>query len=209
VNSWLNSEAMNICRGVPEGCTPPTQEEAHRKVEKNLRTDRLVLVGSGDLLAHRIDRFMLVDYDTETVLYPVPVASFSGVMSWKFPLQGETSRRTAEHAEEGSADKKDFGVVAIGTHSSAQFLDFEGSESQRLTVDATLVGDSKKEFEVTNGCQIDSYTSGSCGIGIQFTPRSAGEHNANLLVNVNGNRSSYVLTGSGVWPWDIYADSGQ
>jgi hypothetical protein len=83
-NDWLNSEQMSMCRDLA-GCNPPTNEEALKKVETDMRQQRITLVGQGDLVAHRIDKLMVVDYDTETILLEVDPKVLAGQsMNWKY-----------------------------------------------------------------------------------------------------------------------------
>jgi hypothetical protein len=63
----------------------PSSEAGRNKVEKQMRESRLVLVGQGDLIAHRIDKLLLVDYDTETILHDFggnPLKDFG--IRWRF-----------------------------------------------------------------------------------------------------------------------------
>jgi hypothetical protein len=58
---------------------------AERAAEATLRVKRLVMVGQGDLVAHRLDKLMLVDYDTETVLAEFPPTSLhADDFHWRF-----------------------------------------------------------------------------------------------------------------------------
>ena len=43
-----------------------------------MRDQRLILVGQGDIVDHRIDRLMLVDYDTETVFADIDSKVLAG-----------------------------------------------------------------------------------------------------------------------------------
>jgi hypothetical protein len=210
VNSWMNSEAMHMCRDLP-GCTPPTDQEAHQKIEDELRERRLVMVGSGDLLSQHLDKLMLVDYVTEEVLYEIAPASLDGMILWKYPAtdQWRRPRMDPKAAQPSSAETKDFGQVAIGTDTDQQSLEFSGGDDDHLVVTTVLSGDTDKSFVVTNGCATDSYHVGSCGVGIAFRPTSEGEHAATLMVTENGSPTMYLLTASSFWPWDIYADMGK
>lgn len=49
-----------------------------------MRADRIVLVGQGDLMTHRIDKLLLVDYDTETVLHEFPASDVVAKCEWKY-----------------------------------------------------------------------------------------------------------------------------
>jgi hypothetical protein len=40
----------------------------HLQVEKEMRERRLVMVGQGDIAEHRIDKLLIVDYDSETII---------------------------------------------------------------------------------------------------------------------------------------------
>jgi TonB family protein len=54
----------STCASNPQLCL----NFARQDIEQSLRVQRIVVVGQGDLEAGRIDRLLLVDYDTETVL---------------------------------------------------------------------------------------------------------------------------------------------
>jgi hypothetical protein len=88
--------------------SPCTQEQqAHDYIyneewndeEKRVRDARLVLVGQGDLLSHRVDRLMLIDYETETVLLEIPLHSFSGEVKWKAPVESDWNGSAPTSAE--------------------------------------------------------------------------------------------------------------
>ncbi len=61
----------------------PSHDELRKSVGAEMRESRLILVGQGDILAHRLDKLMVVDYDTETVFFDVPISSFHGELHWK------------------------------------------------------------------------------------------------------------------------------
>jgi hypothetical protein len=64
---------------------PEAVANSEKQAEVTVRDKRLVLVGQGDLVAHRIDKLMLVDYDTETILAEFPAASLHAVnLVWRF-----------------------------------------------------------------------------------------------------------------------------
>lgn len=56
-----------------------------KDIEEKLRQSRLVLVAQGDIVSHRIDRLMLVDYGTENILLELnPKVVKSGEVKWKY-----------------------------------------------------------------------------------------------------------------------------
>lgn len=71
--------------GIYNDCNDnPSDEEGRKVVEQAMRKDRVVLVGQGDLIAPRIDKLLLVDYDTETVLLNLDPKALTGKIKWKF-----------------------------------------------------------------------------------------------------------------------------
>jgi hypothetical protein len=63
----------------------PSVEEGRKIAAKQLRADRIVLVGQGDPASQRIDQCMLVDYDTETVLLEIdPKVLAATQLKWKY-----------------------------------------------------------------------------------------------------------------------------
>jgi TonB family protein len=58
------SGAGSNCARNPDWCYPLAKDE----IEQNMRSERIVLVAQGDLESGRIDRFLLADYDRETIL---------------------------------------------------------------------------------------------------------------------------------------------
>jgi protein TonB len=57
-------------------------------IEKSLRSARLVVVAQGDLEAKRIDRLLLVDYDTEAVFLELPPhISTPNDVAWRFSTE--------------------------------------------------------------------------------------------------------------------------
>ncbi len=104
-NAWMNSENMEICRQLPGACTPPTYQEALKKVEQEMRSQRIVLVGQGDLVEYRIDKLMLVDYDTETILLNLdPALLTNKEMHWKYSGGDKQAREKPAHAQQAEAE---------------------------------------------------------------------------------------------------------
>jgi hypothetical protein len=114
-SSRLTNACINL-GGTPEECADPTKlreiedslgqgglfadckanpslEEGREIVENKMRSERLVLVGQGDPIDHRMDKLLLVDYDTENVLLEISASALNGTINWKFPL-GENPRGT-------------------------------------------------------------------------------------------------------------------
>jgi len=74
----------SMCAGNREWCYSVKRDE----VEQTLRAARMILVGQGDLKAKRIDRFLLVDYVTETILQefdPHPTAADK--LTWRLSTE--------------------------------------------------------------------------------------------------------------------------
>ena len=73
----------SICANNPDWCYKFGKDD----IERNLRSERMVVVAQGDLGEKRIDRLFLVDYDTETVLLDLR-AHISALKSaaWRFTV---------------------------------------------------------------------------------------------------------------------------
>jgi TonB family protein len=75
--------AESICSRNPDWCY--TFEKGD--LEQSLRTERMVVVGQGDLGERRIDRLLLVDYETEAVLQEMdPHVSALNNAAWRFSI---------------------------------------------------------------------------------------------------------------------------
>jgi TonB family protein len=73
----------STCANNPDWCYKFGKDD----IERNLRSERMVVVAQGDLGEKRIDRLFLVDYDTETVLLDLR-AHISALHSaaWRFTV---------------------------------------------------------------------------------------------------------------------------
>jgi protein TonB len=73
----------SICANNPDWCYKFGKDD----IERNLRSQRMVVVAQGDLGEKRIDRLFLVDYDTETVLLDLRAhISALNNAAWKFTV---------------------------------------------------------------------------------------------------------------------------
>lgn len=71
------------CSRNPDWCYPIARKE----IEQTLRSERIVVVAQGDMEASRIDRLLLVDYDTETILLDLNASpSVLSSAGWRFSL---------------------------------------------------------------------------------------------------------------------------
>ena len=59
-------------------------DKADKDALKSVREERLIMVGQGDLVKHRIDKIMLVDYVTETMIAEIKGQIKPNEISWKF-----------------------------------------------------------------------------------------------------------------------------
>src|ERR1019366_4104365 len=83
----------------------PSAEKGMDIAEKKMRSERLVLVGQGDLSANRTDKVMLVDYDTETVLLTLSTDVLpANKLKWKFATAANVLPNPAQAGEQPSAD---------------------------------------------------------------------------------------------------------
>jgi len=76
--------AGSMCGRNPEWCYQAKRAE----VEQNLLSTRLIVVGQGDFEAQKIERLLLVDYETETVLQELnPHISPPDTLAWRFSTE--------------------------------------------------------------------------------------------------------------------------
>jgi TonB family protein len=77
------SAAGSTCSKNPDLCF----DFAKKDIEQNLRSGRMVVVAQGDLETGKIDRLLLVDYDTEAVFLDLDphLQALSGA-SWRFSI---------------------------------------------------------------------------------------------------------------------------
>src|ERR1035437_5062281 len=77
------SGANSNCSRNPDWCSQIKADE----IEQNLRAARIMVVAQGDLEQRKIDRLMVVDYDTETILLELDphVSAFNGI-AWRFSM---------------------------------------------------------------------------------------------------------------------------
>jgi TonB family protein len=82
------------CSRNPDWCYQYAKED----IERSLRSARLVVVAQGDLESMKMDHLLLVDYDTEAVLFELD-AQFQGLSSaaWRFSV-GPVPTAPVEHA---------------------------------------------------------------------------------------------------------------
>jgi len=77
------SAAGSTCSKNPDLCF----DFAKRDIEQNLRSERIVVAAQGDLETSKIDRLLLVDFDTETVLLDLdPHIQALSNASWRFSI---------------------------------------------------------------------------------------------------------------------------
>jgi hypothetical protein len=129
------AELENIRSQLQFSCDEgPSADELRQKAKHETRANRLVLVGQGDLPSHRIDKLMLVDYDTETILLELPTDSLTGKIRWKPLVQ---SQWLAASSAGSDADEEVLG--------SGQFNAGGDTEDQVPTKQVDVVG---QVFEV-------------------------------------------------------------
>jgi hypothetical protein len=104
----------------------PSADELRQKAKQETRASRLVLVGQGDLPSHRIDKLMLVDYDTEAILLELPADSLAGKIHWKPPVQSRWTTASSDEAdtnEDASGDVTTKEVEVVGQIFDVQTAD--------------------------------------------------------------------------------------
>jgi len=185
-------------------------EEGTRLAETRMRSDRIVLIGQGDLLSHRIEKLLVVDYDTETVLHEFAPNALKADYSWKYPDEKNKGQFSSSSYRAGtdSLQGQEFGVVPIRSNERIPEKEISynnPSESQPVPIEITLQGDSNGDFELDNGCSSEPlYPNGNCTVKVTFRPKSLGLHTATLSESDGSNSQISVLRGFGAWPWDIY-----
>lgn len=114
------AELENIRSQLQFSCDAgPSADELRQKAKREARASRLVLVGQGDLPSHRIDKLMLVDYDTEAILLEIPRESLAGKLHWRPLIQSQWSA-----ASPAGSDSESTTPSSTGSDSSE---DAEGS----------------------------------------------------------------------------------
>jgi hypothetical protein len=94
----------------------PSAEKGMDIAEKKMRSERLVLVGQGDLSVNRIDKVMLVDYDTEAVLLTLsPNVLPANKLSWKFATATNVMPLIAQGGEQPSAGTPRADTVGVSS----------------------------------------------------------------------------------------------
>jgi TonB family protein len=77
------AEADSNCSRNPDWCYKFAKDE----MEARLRSERMVVVAQGDLEERRIDRLLLIDYDTQSVLLELdPHISALNTAAWRFSV---------------------------------------------------------------------------------------------------------------------------
>jgi len=193
--------------GILIGCTDnPSAEEGSRVAEKELRSERLVLVGHGDLLTHRIDKLLLIDYNSETVLLEMSPAAMTGKLTWKFPAANQETASSVAYKRLPDTDAlKDFGAVAV--HAQSQKINFNmtNEHDYNVPIEPSIQDGDAKNFVLENGCSYGPLgPQGMCEFVVYFSPEVVGLHTATLVLGSNWNPSEITLRGYGTSPWDIY-----
>jgi hypothetical protein len=182
-------------------------EEGARLAETQMRSDRIVLVGQGDLISQRIDKLLIVDYDTETVLHEFSPDVLKADMSWKYPDEknkGQSSSGSYK-TETDTSSEQDFGIVPIHGNGSAfkKQITFNNESTSESPIAISLQGDPDNSFELDNDCSSGTVSPGDhCTVSVSFRPSGLGVHTAAL--SVEGQWHSLNLRGFAAWPWDIY-----
>lgn len=102
------SGANSPCSRNADWCFKIKQDE----IEKKLRSERLVIVARGDLEQEKIDRYLLVDYDTETILLEIdPHTLLLSSLAWRFSI-GPVPLRPVEPEPAQSAAPAEQGTPA-------------------------------------------------------------------------------------------------
>jgi hypothetical protein len=193
--------------GILSGCNDnPSGEKGRQIMEKRERDNRLVLVGQGDLLAHRIDKLLIVDYDTETLLLELKPSILSGDIVWKFPADGQANDISLlKYKRAADADSaKDFGAVALHADSGKQTFHNNNDSDNPIQIVVSLQGDDDNSFVLENGCNLGAVEPHeTCEFSVHFKPVHMGFHTAAIQIAGEGwSIHSVVLRGFGIWPWD-------
>ena len=180
-----------------------------KRAAAKLRADRLVLVGQGDLISHRIDKILLVDFDTETVLHEFPLTVIPNDLTWKFPDEGQRNRVLSSPyiTHPNLPDRSDFGIVSVRSDGSIQKLTFHNPEQSNQGI-AISLGRKLEAFSFErNECEYGLlHPNEDCTVTIRFKPTTLGLHSATLTDSYCSGHSGFeqniTLQGFGSWPWE-------
>lgn len=194
--------------GILIGCDDhPSAKVGQQTVEQQMRKNRLVLVAKGDLLMHRIDKLLLVDYDTEDILFQFPPSALTGKVVWKFPSESQrTKEGAANYRTLASTDSlRDFGVVPIHGDSDTVTFQMQNDSDNPKAIAVSLQGDDADAFVLHNDCDSGIVEPGdACKFTVYFSPAHLGLQTSTILIVGEGWKiNSIVLRGYGTWQWDM------
>gem|GEM_PF-2498919 len=119
----------------------------------------------------------------------------SGASPHEVPLSGESAGSAGEFSV--SPGSLSFGEISPGENSTKVMTVYNNTaDSESVTV--SVSGDAASEFAVSDNCSGQTLMPGaSCSFEVRFSPNSAGEKRASLLIQPNASPSEVPLTGSG------------
>jgi TonB family protein len=140
-----NATLGSTCSRNPDLCLPFAKQD----IEQTLRSERMVVVAQGDMEASRIDRLILVDYDTEAVLLELdaPSSALAGA-AWRFsvgpvPTVPVEPPASAENTEGAKSEK--IGESASDASTSSNTPPTRVSVPGNVTA-ATIVSQTTPEY---------------------------------------------------------------
>jgi len=131
-----NAQAGSNCSKFPDWCFKYTKED----MEQKQRAARLEVVAQGDLESMKIDRLLLVDYMTETVILELNSAgSGLGSAAWRFSV-GPIPAAPAERASiNKQTQTSDGGAIGTSGPSGSQGASPSTTAGKRVSVPANIV----------------------------------------------------------------------
>jgi protein TonB len=124
------------CSKFPDWCFTHTKED----MEQAQRAVRLEVVAQGDLESMKIDRLLLVDYETETVLFePNSTGSGLGSAAWRFSVGAVPAAPMEQSAADQQARTLDGGTSVTSGQSGVQNTSSSAAPANRVSVSANVV----------------------------------------------------------------------
>jgi protein TonB len=130
------AQAGSNCSKFPDWCFTHTKED----MEQAQRAVRLEVVAQGDLESMKIDRLLLVDYETETVLFePNSTGSGLGSAAWRFSVGAVPAAPVEQSAADQQARTLDGGTSVTSGQSGVQNTSSSAAPANRVSVSANVV----------------------------------------------------------------------
>jgi len=131
-----NAQAASNCSKFPDLCFKSTKED----MEQSQRAARLEVVAQGDLESMKVDRLLLVDYVTETVLFELSsTGSALSSSAWRFSVGPVPAAPVEPVSADKQAEPPDVGTSAPSDPSGVQNTPSPTPPANRASVPANVV----------------------------------------------------------------------